>query len=435
MGEDTDYTANSLGGSDHPERAATLTSSPSTSTATRRPSRTRPSSSTSSTSPARPSATDRVRAPSSTTTSRSPRFTTSRGTAPRRPSPVRPSRPRGIVTLLKTGQNTGAASTANGFFLQDPTADADPNTSEGIFVFTSSVPTYTAGGAVAVGDELTVTGTAIEFNGLTEIGTVTNIAVIDTGNPLPTAVTLTATILDPTAAPTQPQLEKYEGMRVCSASGAHVTVAPNDNFFDVYTVLINVARPMREPGIPVSDPVPPDPTSGTPDANIPIWDENPERLKLDTNGRAGAANVAYTSNVTLTGVIGPLDFAFGEYRLVVEATPSASANMSGRARADTERRRVHRRRLQHRELQQQRDAAREGVAHRPQRPALPGHHRHRRNLRPRRPSGARATRSTTTPSPQATRTRCTRPSSSSRTARARTATRTSASSSRPRASR
>ncbi|HEX8351334.1 MAG TPA: lamin tail domain-containing protein, partial [Pyrinomonadaceae bacterium] len=207
----------------------------------------------------------------------------------------------GVVTLLKTGANTGGGA-ASGYFLQTPDAeaDSDPNTSQGIFVFTSSVPT------VAVGDEVRVTGTVVEFNGLTEIGSVTSTAVVDTGNPLPTPVTLDSTILDPAAPPTQPQLEKYEGMRL--SAPALRTVAPNDNFFDVYTVLANVPRPVREPGIPASDPVPPDPTTGTPDCCIPIWDENPERLKVDTNGRAGAANAPYTSNVTFTGVTGPLDY-------------------------------------------------------------------------------------------------------------------------------
>jgi predicted extracellular nuclease len=225
----------------------------------------------------------------------------------------------GIVTLLKTGANTGNG-TANGFFLQTPGDDADPNTSQGIFVFTNSVPT------VAVGDEVRVTGTVIEFNGLTEIGTVTNVSVIDTGNELPTAVTLDSTILSPTAQHTQPQLEKYEGMRLAAASLR--TTAPNDNFYDVYTVLSSVPRPVREPGVPAGDPVPPDPTSGTVDCCIPVFDRNPERLKLDSNGRAGAPNNFYTSNVTFTNVSGPLDYAFGEYRLVPDAGFTASANMS-----------------------------------------------------------------------------------------------------------
>ncbi|HYE15660.1 MAG TPA: hypothetical protein VD968_14545, partial [Pyrinomonadaceae bacterium] len=221
---------------------------------------------------------------------------------------------RGVVTLIKS----------NGFFVQEEVGDndSDPNTSEGVFVFTSSAP------PISVGDNVTVTGEVVEFNGLTEISTPGGGIVVtnSTGNTLPTAVTIDTTILDPAAGPTQPQLEKYEGMRMTAAS--LTTVAPNDNFFDVYTVLSSVARPMREPGIPASDPVPPDPTSGTPDPNIPNWDENPERLIVDTNGRAGSTNTAYTSNVTFTNVAGPLDFSFGAYRLVPEAALTASANMS-----------------------------------------------------------------------------------------------------------
>ena len=226
----------------------------------------------------------------------------------------------GIVTLLKTGANTGGGA-ANSFFIQTPDAgaDADPNTSQGLLVFTSTVPT------VAVGDSVTVVGTVVEFNGMTEISPVTSVSVNSTGNALPTPVTLTTADLNPAAPPTQPQLEKYEGMRLSAA--ALKTVAPNDNFYDVETVLDGVPRPFREPGIEISNTVPPDPTTGTPDCCIPRWDENPERLKVDTNGRAGAPNVGYTSNVVFTGVAGPLDFAFSEYRLIIEAAPNASANM------------------------------------------------------------------------------------------------------------
>jgi predicted extracellular nuclease len=226
----------------------------------------------------------------------------------------------GIVTLLKTGTNNGGA--ASGFFLQAPdaSADADPNTSEGIFVFTSSVP------MVFVGDSVSVTGTAIEFNGMTEISPVSSVTVNSTGNSLPTPVTLTTTILDPTALPTQPQLEKYEGMRLSAAS--LTTVTPNDSFYDVYTVITGVPRPVREPGIPISLPVPPDPTTGVPDCCIPRWDQNPERLLVDTNARAGASLNPFTSNVVLSNVAGPLDFAFGQYRFIPDAALNATANMS-----------------------------------------------------------------------------------------------------------
>jgi uncharacterized repeat protein (TIGR01451 family) len=219
---------------------------------------------------------------------------------------------RGIVTLLKS----------NGFFLQEELADydADPNTSEGIFVFTSSAP------SVAVGDDATVTGTVVEFNGLTEISPVSNVTINSAGNTLPAAITLTLADLPSSANFTQPQLEKYESMRLVAPS--LTTVAPNDTFFDVYTVLASQPRPVREPGIPAADPIPPDPTTGLPDCCIPIWDMNPERLSVDTNGRAGSTGETLTSNVTLTNVAGPLDFSFGEYRLINEANLTRTADMS-----------------------------------------------------------------------------------------------------------
>ena len=49
------------------------------------------------------------------------------------------------------------AKTSNGFYLQDPSPDANDATSEGIFVFTSSLPT------VNVGDSVLVGGTVAEF--------------------------------------------------------------------------------------------------------------------------------------------------------------------------------------------------------------------------------------------------------------------------------
>jgi uncharacterized protein len=51
----------------------------------------------------------------------------------------------GVVTAVRN----------NGFWMQDPNPDADPATSEGIFVFTSSAPTVTAGTAVTVSGLIT----------------------------------------------------------------------------------------------------------------------------------------------------------------------------------------------------------------------------------------------------------------------------------------
>ena len=212
----------------------------------------------------------------------------------------------GVVTALKS----------NGFFMQEPdaTVDADPNTSEGIFVFTSSAP------AVSVGDAVTVTGTASEFFNLTQISAAASGAVVvnSSGNPIPAAITLDPGILNPAGA--VDQLERFEGMRVFAA--AVRSVAPSNNFGEIWTVLDGVDRPLREPGIDVTFQVPDDPTSGVPDCCIPIWDKNPERIMIDTDGLAGTTAIDVTSGVPLSNITGPLDFTFGDYKIDPEAAPA-----------------------------------------------------------------------------------------------------------------
>jgi len=91
----------------------------------------------------------------------------------------------------------------NGFHLQaeDSEYDADPATSEGVFIFYS-------GGAVdvAAGDEVRVRGTVSEYNGLTEI-TASQVLVCDSG------ITVTPTELSLPAASVS-AFEAYEGMLV-----------------------------------------------------------------------------------------------------------------------------------------------------------------------------------------------------------------------------
>ena len=216
--------------------------------------------------------------------------------------------------VISTGIVTGIKS--NGFFMQDPVVDADPNTSEGIFVFTSAAP------AVASGDAVTVNGLATEFFGLTQIASSNcKITISSSGNSLPAAIALTTTILNP-AGPTT-QLERFEGMRM--HADTLVSVAPTNEFGEIFTVLEGVARPMREPGIEISLPVPADPSST---CCIPRWDENPERIMVDTDGLVGSTRLNVTSNVTLSNVTGPLDFSFSDYKVLPQTTPTTSANMS-----------------------------------------------------------------------------------------------------------
>jgi predicted extracellular nuclease len=94
----------------------------------------------------------------------------------------------GIVTGVRT------FGSSRGFWIEDTAPDADPATSEGVFVFTSSKPT------VAVGDAVTVTGSVSEFvpggaaggnQSVTEIVKPT-VTVVSSGNAVPAPVVVDA---------------------------------------------------------------------------------------------------------------------------------------------------------------------------------------------------------------------------------------------------
>jgi hypothetical protein len=59
-----------------------------------------------------------------------------------------------------------------------------------------------------------------------------------------------------------------------------------------------------------------------------VWDLNPERLVIDSDGLFGSVPLHVTSKVTLSGITGPLDFSFGAYKLLPETAPTPSPNMT-----------------------------------------------------------------------------------------------------------
>lgn len=233
---------------------------------------------------------------------------------------------RGIVTGLKS----------NGFFMQEPDAqvDADPATSEGILVFTSSAPPA----AAVVGALVQVTGTVAEFvpaadplqPPLTEI-TSPAVTQISTGNPLPSAIPLSASF--PSPAGPHDQLERVEGMRVSiatltavgpsegSITEATATATSNGRFHGVVT---GVPRPFREPGIAAPDPAP----SGS-IPPIPRWDANPERLAVDSDAVNAQPVIDVKTGDVVTALVGPLDYGFRTYTLCPDGTVTATVTPAG----------------------------------------------------------------------------------------------------------
>ena len=90
-----------------------------------------------------------------------------------------------VEAIVVGDYQTQGSGQLRGFFIQeeDADADADPATSEGIFVFCSSCPS-----AVAVGDKVRVTGGASEYFNMSQLtaSTAASVNVLSTGNPLPT---------------------------------------------------------------------------------------------------------------------------------------------------------------------------------------------------------------------------------------------------------
>ncbi len=240
----------------------------------------------------------------------------------------------GIVTAMRS----------NGFYLQDPQEDADPATSEGIFVFTGS----TAAG-VQVGDYVLVGGKVTEYrqsgnNGnnltLTEIGGSPTVAVISHGNALPAPIVIGAA---GRVSPTQ-DIENDANGNVESSN----VFDPNADGLDFYEsmegmrVAVNdalVVGPAQVfAGAQANREIPVVPDGGVNATGITLrggiavtaGDFNPERIILnDMLASVGGPTLPADANTgdTFPGtIIGVLDYSYGNFKLQVTTLPAAVAN-------------------------------------------------------------------------------------------------------------
>ncbi|MEU6142107.1 endonuclease/exonuclease/phosphatase family protein [Streptomyces sp. NPDC047081] len=221
----------------------------------------------------------------------------------------------GIVTATRT------YGSSRGFWMQDPTPDDNPATSEGVFVFTSSTP------KVAVGDSVTVTGTASEYvpggastgnQSLTEI-TKPTVTTVSTGNAVPAPTVIDAKSVpseytpagDPAASnsingltldPSKYALDYYE-----SLEGMNVQVAD--------TRVVTATDPYSELWVTVKPHEHRTRRGGTLYGSYES--QNTGRLQIQSLGATADFPVANVGD-TLTGTTtGPLDFnQYGGYTLV-----------------------------------------------------------------------------------------------------------------------
>ncbi|MEP6798671.1 MAG: endonuclease/exonuclease/phosphatase family protein, partial [Lapillicoccus sp.] len=222
------------------------------------------------------------------------------------------SRVPGVVT----------AKRANGYWMQQVAPDATlTSTSSGVFVFTSSAP------SVSVGDSVLVSATVSDFYQLafgetvattaslsvTELTTVTALATLSKGNPLPAPLALTPTTVPTLYAPTVAGgnvesispvdashsalefWEAHEGMLV-SVNDARVVGPGKPQFGEIYvtTKPDELATPRGGTYLPSY--------AGTPSGRL---------LVSPTSGGVPAANVG---DILTGATTGPVDWsAFGGY--------------------------------------------------------------------------------------------------------------------------
>ncbi len=220
------------------------------------------------------------------------------------------------------------ASTAlGGFYLQEPDAtwDADPATSEGIFVFDAG-----AGLAVSSGDRVRVRATVNEFSSsgtflgttrsstLTELHGVQNKAVCSSANAFTrTPITLPAATAD--------GLERYEGMAVEIDQPLTVTGNFSLGTFDqldlapsvVFTPTSSADRSTwaTQTDLIARSVIALDDASTVANANLYPTIFPPGGLSASNTLRVGALVNYDTSTQSNTPLVGILDDRFGEYRI------------------------------------------------------------------------------------------------------------------------
>ncbi|MGV9342007.1 endonuclease/exonuclease/phosphatase family protein [Streptomyces sp. NPDC003688] len=222
----------------------------------------------------------------------------------------------GIVTAVRD------YGSSKGFWLQDPTPDDNPATSEGVFVFTSSAP------KAAVGDSVTVSGTVSEYvpggtasgnQSLTEI-TKPVVTTVSTGNPVPAPVVINkhtvpdgytpagdanGSVNSAQLAPSTYALDYYE-----SLEGMNVQVAD--------TRVVTGTDPYSELWVTVKPGEHRTPRGGTLYGSYDA--QNTGRLQIQSLGATADFPQANVGDTLQGATTGPLDFnQFGGYTLVASS--------------------------------------------------------------------------------------------------------------------
>ena len=244
----------------------------------------------------------------------------------------------GIVTALKP-------ATSRGFWIQDPSPDADLRTSEGIFVFTNTALT------VARGDEVRVVGRVSEFRPGGSGGT-NNLSITQLVSPTITKVGAGRPVPSPTVVGSggrMPPTEVIDNDTSGNVETGPTVFDPAEDGIDFYESLEGMIVQAND-AVVVGPTKPfgefvflPDNGSWATGLRTPrggilyrYEDGNPERLTVDDEilrdlvvPRPAKAmiDVDVGDRIT-TPIVGPLDYSFANFKIQATSMPAAaSANL------------------------------------------------------------------------------------------------------------
>lgn len=236
---------------------------------------------------------------------------------------------RGVVT----------ARSNTGFWFQDPCPDNDPESSEGLFVYTGSAP------SVVVGDEVAVNGTVTEFRpgGASSTNLTTTELTSPTVTKLGTRTVPAATVVGSGGRVPPTTVIDDDATGNVETSGT----------FDAATDGIDFYESLEGMRIQLTNPVAVGPRDGF--GEIPVLgddgagasvrttrggivlrqgDANPERVHLDDAVLAGSTPAGVTvGDHFSTPAVGVLDYSFGNFK--VQLTQALSRVPSGLAAETT----------------------------------------------------------------------------------------------------
>ncbi|TDO99447.1 ExeM/NucH family extracellular endonuclease [Marinomonas balearica] len=219
----------------------------------------------------------------------------------------------GIVTQI-------VSSLYKGVFIQDSIGDGDNTTSDGLFVFSSNIPSD-----VEVGDEICVLGNVKEYYNLTELVLKDDsVEVLSKGNVVastPMELSGDALLHD--------QLEKYEGMLVSTTDSELVVTRPFSFDYDSYrnNMVLSYQSPLyKSTHLYIA---------GSEEEQQLAQDNMKGALFVDTDAKAPNGVVPYFSDFNaedgyirigdeVQNLEGVISYSYSQYRLI----PTADENLA-----------------------------------------------------------------------------------------------------------